>query len=813
VTIDHVRQSLRLLARHKRFSALAIVSLGLAIALNTTMYSVLDALISPKSAMRDPDRLWTLVYIGDYKQVISVPELNDAYRSLSFVENATGARQSQGEHAAERNGALREVSVLMVAPNYFAVTGLRAVSGRVLGPGDQDGVNVVVGERFWKRMFSDVQRFQPQKVLIEGEPRTIVGVLSYADLPTDVTDVWRIATADEMKVLRMGLLRLKPDVTYAQAAAELEVLRIRFAERNRRFNPGDAGFRFSPAHKPPFQFGNFHLALVGSVVAVLLIACANLANLQLARGVSRARELATRAAIGASRGDIIRQLLIESGWLALGGLVLGAVLTWWSIGLVDANVPPLIADYVVRPQVTWRVVAFAIAAMLVCLVLVGLAPAVQLSRVDISELMKSGAGTGKSRGARRRYGTLVVAEVALALAVLSSASILVFAAISVEMRRLDVDDRGLVESFVGVVQRDSADRRSRTDWMQEAIQRAQSAPGVEYAATRGGRSPVHHTIAVEDGGGAPVQRAAPLWWYTTVTADYLRMMRIPIARGRDFAPGEFAEPVVIVDQRSASYLFDKLDPIGRLIKFDSANGKSPWLKVVGITATRSIDRLLPWMDPDTRDILPGMGAVYVLQTAEKGPMRVNQNLSRFGGFFQLIVRGNRDPKKIAVDLYRTLGNLGDRRNMVTYPATWEQQARLDRLRARHTFVGTLFLIFGVLALALASLGIYAIVSHAVSQRTREFGLRMAIGAGTADIRRLVLQEANVLVLLGIAIGLLLTIATSGLVAAFQLRGFDDFNVVFFALMCVVLFTATWIASYIPARRAMRIDPVEALRND
>jgi putative ABC transport system permease protein len=820
---DRVRQSLRTLARQKRFAVTAILCLGVAIALNTTMYSVLDGLISPRSEVKDPERLHQVAFFGDYLQMVPQHEKVAALLNASFHEGvATYYRGRDEDQLIERNGELREIISQPVSANFFALHGLRPLAGRLLNERDSiaQAQVVVLGERLWRQLFPEMKEFQPARVLLGGSGKQVVGVLSKnAGFP--YVDVWMLPPQQvRYSAYYTRVVRRKVSVSEVQAQAELDGISQRF-----RLIAGEdvqTGWRFRPAHQPAYREWNFRYALIGSVLAVLLIGCANLANLQLARGVSRARELATRAAVGATRGDIIWQLVLESGWLALGGLAVGAVLAAWGIWLIDHYIPREVAEYMTYPQVSWRVVLFAVVASLLCLALVGLVPAIRLSRVDINELLKSGAGTGKSRGAKRQYGALVIVEVSLALALLCSTALLVRSAMTV--RSFDYrDEFRHIVSAGARIQPEPGARVSRRYWSEAIRQQALRTDSVTMAATSVMSCPSRHAVSVYDRNGHLYSMLAQRWCYTLVSSDFFRVQGIPIIRGRDFAPGEFAGLLAVVDSVAALTLWPGQNPIGQQLKLDSARVNAPWVTVIGVANERR-----RWFSPNQdaavleRVQRNEMGAraerirgnVWVLNSLDTTVITSGtpQNRGAWGSYIALGVRSRGDNRRLPLELRNKLAELGPQ-VIPSYPRTWEQWSNIGRLRAKHDFMASLFVFFALMALGLAALGVYAIIAHMVAQRTREFGLRIAVGAGEREIRQIVVREGNILTLLGIAVGLILTWKSAAWVRAFVFSDWDRYDSRVFALVALVLFATAWLASYLPARKAMRINPVEALRND
>ena len=824
MTLDRVKQSVRTLQRHKRFAATAILCLGLAISLNTTMYSVMDAIVMPRIDIPDHERLYAVEYFGDYKRLISREDKQAALINATFHDGVVGYARDYDENLVERGSRLREVRVATVSPNFFTTLRLTPTAGRLLDERDvgADIRPVVISDRLWKQLFPEKESFESSTILLGGNGRRVVGLLPYsADFPGRHTDIWQLPLPSLLSTVTYVIARLKPDATADQMNAEMAAVGARFRQITGEGN--EAGWRILSATRLPFRRFQFHYAMIGAVLAVLLIACANLANLQLARGVARTRELATRSAVGATRSDIVWQLVLESSWLATGGLILGAVLTAWGISLVDHFVPPGIEDYVTYPQVSWRVLAFAVFSTLVCLVLVGLLPAVKLSRVDINELLKSGAGTGKTVSARRQYGALVITEVALALSLLCSTGLLVKAAMQVHLFDADESNRNLVHGGVRVMSSGPADRRTRRDWSEILVNQALRGDSITAVATQTFDCPSRKAFASYDAAGQP--RSLPAYsCYQIVSPEFMRVSGLPIIEGRDFSPGEFAEPQVIVDRPAARSLWQGRSPVGQQIKLDSAHIPGPWYRVVGVAGESRYEYFNADQDeaaarramaarPASQQTDRFHGTIFVLNAGDTAQIPLPVAGKRMGGaFIRIIARGRGDPRRLPLQLRNRMNELGG--NMYTsFFQTWDEYTGVGQYKARQDFMGSLFATFATFALALAALGVYAIIAHMVAQRTREFGVRIAVGAGEPEIRRLVLQEGNILTLLGIAVGLLITYKSAAFVRAFVFSDWDRYDSRVFAAVGLLLFGTAWLASYLPARRAMRINPVEALRND
>jgi putative ABC transport system permease protein len=361
--------SLRALSRHRRFVALSIGSLGLAIALNTTMYSVLDALINPALAMRDHRNLYRISFYGDMRRLVPQEQKDQALAALPIVEDLAVHSWAYRDNMAERGRVYRLARVVNVSPNFFSMVGVRPRHGRLLSQADLDvqPQPIVVSEVFWRQFFPGRSWFDTATIRLDNVPRNIVGVLPFeADFPGDHTDIWQIPASAQLTRLQKSVLRVKAGVTKQQAETVLQDVARQLGALAQE-SPRDVAYRIKPAIGDPFRYQRFHLAMIGSVVAVLLVACVNLANLQIARGITRAREFATRAALGATRWALVRQMLLESAWFAAAGVVVALLLTFWGMNVIENRLTRSLADYVVRPQVSWRLFAFASGAALLSL--------------------------------------------------------------------------------------------------------------------------------------------------------------------------------------------------------------------------------------------------------------------------------------------------------------------------------------------------------------------------------------------------------------------------------------------------------------
>jgi putative ABC transport system permease protein len=806
---SQVRLAARSHARHRGFASLAVLSLALAIALNTTMYSMLDALVNPSLNVVDPHRLYLLQYWGDYRHRVDNTERAAMVRSGLRTYEAVSSYQSRGPVAAEHGRRYQQASLTIVAPDLPRMLGVRPLTGRNFVDADftAEAQPVMITDRLAATLFLGGEQPIGATVDLDGAPHPVIGLLRAAtQFPK--ADIWMLPLpGTALSAMPVNLIRVRKAAPVSEVEAELEVL----AARIRAATGEDAkstGFTLRSVIPSQFHYQRFHLALIAAVVAVLLIACANLANLQLARGLSRRRELAIRSAVGASRRDILAQLVVESAVLAFAGLALGLVLAIWSTHLLRSRIPPSVAGFIVEPQTSWRVFAFAAVSCVLCILLVGALPAIRVSRIDPADLLKSGAGTGANKKNRSQYGLMVGAQVALSLALLCGALILMVS--ELRLREFDggwgFDPKPLTHArMLFRVDHDSA--LARADFLNQTLSRVRSLPDVAEASVAMIKSVINNTITVYDAGNAVREVPAPSYGYSLVTSSAIRTYGLSITRGRDFLDGAPGVPEVIVDERTAGTLWPNADPIGKPVKLGDSRSIAPWARVVGVVgASRRTVRLGidGWLGADAASAgerEKGLGRIFYAPD-----IRDSIRADKRGFGIDVVVRAKSDPDRMPIILRRSLLHTPPLR--LLYVESMEQDLR-DR-RETQGFIVSIFYLFAALAIALAALGIYGIVAHSVAERKRELGVRIALGATPANILGVVLREGNAIVLGGIAFGLLLTKITSHWLQAFAFEN-AMYDAPMFAAAALALFGVAVLAAFVPALRATRIDPVESLR--
>ena len=802
-----LRLALRTLRRSKAFAGFAILALALAIAANTTMSGLIDGLLWPQMAFPDPGQLvfvhWTAPRSPLAPRVNIRQVLGDSGRTYSGVAGGLGESRPT---AITVGGQSYRVPATAVSGDFFRVVGSHPIAGTLyLDSTAVANHDVVISHRLWHLLGRDDGPFTPFAITLNGRPMptyggdtfTVVGVVADNGAIPPNTDLY-VPTPFFDRVGNAAMLRLRRGVTQHEALAELNALAPNLDPSHSRF----AHFTIEPAHASPARNLGVVEALAAATLAVLIIACANIANLLLARGMARRRELATRLAFGASRFDVARLLFAESGLVALAGGTAGLVLSLWTIHLVSATLPAGLQYMgLVRPQLSWRVLVAGLGLTVVAAVVFGVAPAISLMRADINKLLK-GTGGRHSTGNRTRFQFLVVAEVAGALTLVVSASLLGAAAAEVHTTVLGYDTRNLISASVSETK--PADARAAmwepppsaiTAQRATELRRFRQMPGVAEA-TASWYPELASLVRVDDpGGGSPRAPFIGGSVIREVDPDYLRVLHIPIVRGRNFHEREDDPiPSVIIDAPTAHWLFPGMDPVGRLIKFaNNGQRQVPWMRIVGISAAVQMGSCIEGPCP---------AHIFFIANGAGFPAPAVGT--------EYLIRAKGSPSAL---LSRVSARLSaDYEGVVPDVRTWDDAIGLRPIEATHDFVSALFGSFSFVGLLLALIGVYGMAAYSVEQREREFGVRIALGAQTRDIIRVVLREGNATALLGLAIGLVVANWAEGLLDSF-IFGYDAVAPYFMAGAVVALFAATVLAGIPPALRAARLNPVDTLRSE
>lgn len=798
-----LKYAARILIRAPGFTAFAVAILALGIAANTSIFSFANTVLLRSLPYHDADRL---VMVWEDFSYIGFPENTPA--PGNFYEWKAQNRSFQDMAAAKNNSfALtggnepQEVEAMEITWNLFNVLGVKPMLGRDFLPeDDRPGAAkvVVLTHALWRETFGGDPLIINKPIELDGAKYTVVGVMSAGfEFRNPKVRVWvPVAFSDERRNSRDShylkvVARLKPGVSLEQANADLTIISKRLADQYPVSNTHVSAFAV------PFRadvVGNLRTAifvLLGAVGFVLLISCANVANLLLARATGRQRELALRMSLGAGRSRIIRQLLTESILLALLAAVLGSILTVWGANFLSGFIPggiPLGTE----SSIDARIFVFTIAISMATGILFGILPALRVSRINLSDALKqAGFRSGMGVHGRRTRDVLVVVEVALAMILLTGASLMIESFSKLQKIELGFRSDNVLSLRIPLPDPKYSELPTRTQFYDQVLERVDRIPGVVSAGfvtwvpltNRGGSWGF-----VIEGRPAPGPGETSDANTRVVTKDYFRTMAVTLNSGRLFDDRDRADApmVAVVNETMARQFWPGENPIGHRIKLGGFDSKRPWATIVGITG-----------DIHQRGIgvapRPEMYYSYAQQD-----------------IFQpeyLAVKTAGDPTQLANAIRDQVWAV-DKDQPVSDVMT--MQAIVDEELSSKQMQANLLGIFAGIALVLASLGIYAVLSYAVAQRTQEIGVRMALGAQQSDVLRMVLGQGLVLTLVGVAFGLAGSLALARVLSAL-LYGISATDPLTFVLVAAVLTGVTLLASYIPARRATRVDPIMALR--
>jgi predicted permease len=791
--------ALRQLLKSPGFTAVAVLTLALGIGATTTVFSLVDTVLLKSLPFDQPGQLvqvWEAPAPGQRNWAspgafLDWKEHGSVFEDLSLLDGRELNLTGEGE--PER------VSGVGMSASGLKILRARPALGRFFAPDeDQPGKDrvVVLGHGFWQRRFGADVSVVGRTIRLNDQSHTVIGVLSPTPLPWGPTDfVVPIAVRPDEVNQRGGhwlraFGRLKPGETVERAGTEMSAVVARLRPLYPAWKQG-WGVTLVPLHEQVTREAKPTLLLLfGAVGCVLLIACANVANLLLAKSASRQKEMAVRAALGASRWRVIRQLLAESMLLSLVGAVLGVFLAYWSIGVIRG----LDAVNLPRAQelgIDLRVLGFAVGVSLLAGAAFGLMPALHTTRTALNEMLKDGARNSDS-GTRNRFRSgLIVAEVALSLVLLVGAGLLLNSFVRLSHVPSGIDPRNLLTMQVTLPDKKYPDAARRTDFFERSLERISALPGVEAAGVVGrrpvGGGSMDTTFLIAGRSDAPPTGHGVDFDFCT--PDYFRAAGIPLRTGRVFAWSDKAGSprVVIINEALARRHFPDQQPLGQRIHLDVAEGKidEGWeiVGVVGDVRQRGVGK----------DVRP---CIYRPQA-----------FSHMGSG-NLLVRTTGAPLALAEAVRKTVLEV-DPSQPVANLRTMEEA--IAGSMAERRFVLQLLGGFAGAALLLAAIGLYGVIAFAVSQRTREIGIRLALGASRRHVVQLVLSSGMKLVLIGIALGGAAALGLTGLLGKL-LYGVEPTDPATFAGVALLLLLVSLLASWLPARRAARTDPMEALRD-
>ncbi len=807
--VQDVRYAARTFRKQPGFAAVALVTLGLGCGAATVMFSVVNGVLLKPLNAPEPDRLVRLQEKTDWATQwgnlwgFAYPNFLDSAAANQSL--ALGAYGNGGGTVSDLRGA-EYVGGLEVSAGLFPILGVNYVRGRGFLPeDDRAGASpvAVISYDFWQRHYDGAADVVGRRINLNQMRYAIIGVTPPGFRIFDGADIFTPLGQDASPRLQNrgahGLIvwgRLRPGITMAAASTELAAIGRRLAGQYPATNKGRT-FIADPLRPDVGDVSSTLWLLLGAVGAVLLIACANIASLLLARAVARERELAMRVALGAGRGRLVRQCLTESAVLALAGGAFGIV-------LAAAGLRPFVAFWpggLPRSwgvEVDWRVLLFALSVSLASGMLFGLAPALRASARDLERTLRAGGRT-LAGTSRRLHGAFVVVEIALAVALLVSAGMLGRTLLRLTTLDPGVNLQNVVTARMALSPATLAKPAAiRVAW-QEALENARRVPGVEAIATvdtipmREGNNPVGYwTTPVE-----PPPNEQPLALANSVSPDYLKVMGMALRRGRFFDDRDRlgAEGVVVIDEVMARHAFGGEDPIGKHLWIGM--GSDP-VRVVGL-----VGHVRYW-GPAGDDRAKVRAQLYYPFA------QVPDNLMRrWSELMSIAVRTSVDPSAVIGQLRRQIrGASGDQ---VLYEVNTMEQLSQSAL-ARQRFLLLLFGVFAGLALLLACIGVYGVLAYLTNRRVPEFGVRMAMGASAGDVVRLVLRQSFAMIFVGIALGAAVAWQAARLLQTL-VEGMQPPSVSTFAAMVAILVAAALLASFIPARRAGRVDPMRALRQD
>ncbi|HVP47883.1 MAG TPA: ABC transporter permease [Bryobacteraceae bacterium] len=814
--IQDLRYGLRMLAKNPGFAAVAVIALALGIGANTAIFSVVNGVLLQPLPYRDPGRLmWLRETSPDFSSMsVAYPNFRDwKDQDRSF---AGLAAFRWNDYDVSGGGEPEHLSGKMVSADFFRVLGINPVLGRDFDPRtDRLGSSpvVLIGGGLWSRRFGSSPSVLGRQLTLNGQGYTVVGVVpagfqfeGKADIYT-LVEQWDdiLARSREMHPGMSAVGRLKPGVTEAQAQSEMTAIAARLAEAYPKSN-SKHGITVTPLAN--VMVGDVRptlLVLVGAVGFVLLIACANVANLLLARSTRRQKEMAIRSAIGAGRSRVIRQLLTESVMLALAGGIAGLALARWGTQAVLAAVPGGLPRMENIGVDGW-VLAFTLGASLLTGIVFGLAPALQVSTADLHEMLKEGS-RGSSAGPRRLRSLLVVSEVAAALVLLAGAGLMLRTIWSLGGINPGFDTSHVLIFSIGLSPANTTSSSRILQTLDETLDRIKSVPGVKTAAVSDliplGEGDDEIPFYV-NGRPRPTSQSDMSWalMYTT-TPGYLQAMRIPLLRGRYIGTQDMhrGSHVVVIDEVMAQTHFPHEDPLGKSIVVADLSGElgpeiTAPMEIVGI-----VGHVRHWgLDSDTTARV--RSELYLPLSQIPDPfMKAIASYSRF------VVRTETEPLATLPAVRGAV--LAASNDQPVYGARTMDQVVSASIADRR-FSMLLLGIFAGLALLLAAVGIYGVISYTVAQRTREIGIRIALGAGQADVLKVVVAQGMLPVLTGLAIGLAASVGLTRLMAG-MLYGVHAGDPVTFIGVALLLAAVALIATLVPARRATRVAPMVALR--
>jgi putative ABC transport system permease protein len=794
-----LRYSGRMLLKYPAFTLIAVLTLTFGIGANTAIFSIVNAVLLRPFPYRVPEQLVT-VGEGVAGGSVSYPNFVDLRNQTTTFESVSAVRGNENYNfigAAEPE----RLQGRIVSAGFFSLLGTPLLLGRdFVNEDDRPGATptVVLSYGFWSRRFGNDPNIVGKQITLNNQSYTIVGVTAQNfqyGLDADVTVPIGLS-AERFKARGSDpgsgvVARLKPNVSQQQAEADSNVIYARLEKQYPDTNTGRRAFLMSVHDNFVGDVRQPLLILFGSVGLVLLIACANVANLLLVRSSTRKREISVRVALGASRSRIIRQLLTESLMLAVIGAVLGIILAYWGTSFIAHQLPGGIPR-LNEANVDFRVLAFTFGVSLITGLLFGLAPAVQASRLNLTDALKEG-DRGASGGRQRLRSLLVICEVALTLTLLVGAGLLVQS-----FRRVLQVDPGFKPQNLLMMQVsvNNPDGKLIASFFEQLQENVRHLPGVKSVAVSNGLplGVANHPIFIIPGRPLPEKGREPSGIRYTVSPDYFQTMGIELIKGRLFNAQDRPDTpaVVIIDEALAEQHFQNEDPLGKRLA-QSTSG-TPSYEIVGVVRHVEHDNL------DGRGIRTPQ---FYFDFNQVSPDRLTGIVRRIN----LLTRTDLEPATLAPAVRGQIAALN--KDQAVFNVTTMEKIVAQSVAPRR-FSMLLLTVFAFIALVLASIGIYGTMSYAVSQRTREIGLRMTLGAQRENVLRMVIGQGMKLAVVGVALGVVASLALTRTMKSL-LFGISATDPATFVSIAFLLLLVALLACWFPARRATKVDPMVALR--
>jgi len=807
--IKDIRYGVRGLVKHPGFTAIVVITLALGIGASTAIFSVVDSVLLRRLPYKNAERIVAIQELnreGKRGQVTSANfydwrAQNTVFEHLAAIKTTT-TNLALSDHA-------ERINLAQTNANFFDVFGITPQYGRLFIPQDEQAGHapvVVVSHALWQRRFGGDPSLVGKPITLDGTNYTVIGITPPDFQYPDKTEVWlpplRLVPElypgqDVTQTRRMGYLAavalLKPGVSLKQAAGEMETITARLRQQypdtnNTRFN------RVVSLHEHLVGDTNKLLwLLLGAVTFVLLIGCANVANLLLASAAARQKEMAIRSALGASRWRVMRQLFTESTMLALAGGAVGLLIAFWGLTAITKLLP---ADFprLHEIHIDLRVLGFTFAASVLTGILFGLAPALQISRPDVQEAIReTGRGLSGSLRKSRFRQALIVLEVALSVVLLAGAGLLFRSFLRLQSVNTGFISEHVLTATLTPSGPNYADQGGYTKFYKQVLEKLSAVPGVQAAG-------VINTLPLDSGPttafrveGRPVTTPDkwPMVNYRVVSPNYFHAMGVPVVQGRAYTDRDAANAprVMIVNQKLAREIFGDENPVGKRITFGNTdeNRQPVWFEIVGVVAN-----------------------VRSLELREEPAAELY--FSAFQDFWpamSLVVRSSVEPSSVSASV-RQIVNEVDKSVPVSDVKTMDHIVSESITQPRFN----LFLLglFSTVAMLLSAAGIYGVTAYTVTQRTHELGIRLALGAQVSDVLKMILGQGMAVIGVGLVLGLVSAFALMRLLRSL-LFGVGENDPVTFVAISVVLLLVALLACYFPARRATKVDPLVALRTE